>query len=570
MRTLRIWGVERGDLRSLAFAALIAAGGELAGLALLSTAAWLLLRAAEQPPIAALTVAIVAVRTLALLRGTLRYAERLAGHRVVLRYLGSLRTRVYESLVPHRNQAHGGDLLARAVSDVDAMQDAVLRCVLPALVAAGTGLVTVIVVAFASPVAALVLAAGLALAGIGLPMLSARITGAAARDRAPSHAELAAHTVELVRGADELAVFGARERALGNANRVADRLARQDKRSAARVSALGAAGMVLQFGTALAVCLLAADLAGPTIAALTLGTIGVFEVALPLTGAAARWAEASASLRRVHDLLTAPAPRPGPRQTPEEPVRVVATGLGVRYPGREEHALSGLDLDLPYGKRIALVGPSGSGKSTVLHALLGLVEPSAGGVTVNGVALGAFAPEALAPVISGALADAHVFHTTVRENLLLAKPSATDAELRAACATAGLGDWPDGLPAGLGTVLGADGAAVSGGQRQRLVLARAMLANPQVLLLDEPVEGLEPATGDAVLRSVLAEARGTVVLATHRLAPLADERAFDEIVVLDNGKVIQRGSHRELVNVQGYYADRWRAEASLVSAAARR
>ncbi|MFD8494364.1 thiol reductant ABC exporter subunit CydC [Amycolatopsis sp. NPDC059657] len=493
-------------------AALIAACAELAGLALMATAAWLLLRAAEQPPLAALTVAIVAVRTLALLRGGLRYAERLTGHEVVLRYLSVLRTRVYRSIAPQRYSS--GDLVDRLVSDVDAMQDAVLRCLLPAAVAGLVGLTAVTATSFASIGSALALLGGLLVAGVVLPLCAMRTP--------PRRTDLARHTVELITGRRELIAYDAHAPALAAAHKVVDTLAARDRAVSAKTSFLAALGILTQLGTAVAVCLLAGTSA-PVTAAMTLGTITAFEVVLPLTAAAQRWVEVRASAARVRALLDE---RPTPCETD-----IVTTGhfhldkVTVRYPGRAP-ALVDIDLDLPPGKRVGLLGPSGSGKSTLLHTLLGLTEPT-GRITVDGRPMETCD---LPPLISGALADAHVFHTTVRENLLLARPEATEDEVRAACAIAD-------LDVDLDRDAGADGDALSGGQRQRLILARAVLAAPRVLVLDEPVEGLDPAHGDVVLAEVLARATGTVVLATHRPEHLA---GFDEVLYLDEGRIVRR------------------------------
>jgi len=518
---LRVWGVSTKDVFRLLRAAFLGAGAELAALALMATAAWLLLRAAERPPLGALTVAIVAVRTLALLRGGLRYAERLAGHEVVLRWLGALRTRVYQALVPG-SRFSGGDLVTRLVSDVDALQDAVLRWLLPAAVAGLVGTTAVALVATASTTAAVALGGGLLVAGVLLPWSVVRITGKAARESAPKRAELAERAVELVTGQRELVAAGALEAHHARATGVVDQLARTERATSARTALLIATGTLVQLLTTAAVALLA-DASVPWTAALTLAAMTAFEVVLPLIGAARRVPEIRASAARVEAVLATPAPPPG--------TRAAATGhfrlgkAGVRYPGRAP-ALRDIDLDLRPGKRVGILGPSGAGKTTLLRLLLGTETPAEGQVTLDGHPLGEYAD--LSKVISGAEADAHVFHTTVRENLVIAKPDATDAEMREACAIAG-------FDLALDRETGPDGDALSGGQRQRLVLARAVLAAPDVLVLDEPVEGLDPAHGDAVLERVLAAAKGTVVLVTHRPEHLD---GFDEILTLEDGRVL--------------------------------
>ncbi|MGW7538377.1 thiol reductant ABC exporter subunit CydC [Amycolatopsis sp. NPDC054798] len=489
-------------------ATLLAVGAELAGLGLTGTAAWLLMRAAEQPPLAALTLAIVAVRVFALARGGLRYAERLAGHDVVLRYLGSLRTRVYQALLPRRVAEHSGaDLVTRLVSDVDAVQDAVLRLALPAAVAGTVGLAVVIFAGLVSlPLAGAVLI-GLIATGLLLTL----------RGKPSERQELAERTVELVLGRHELIAYGWEQREKERAATVIQELADDSRRTGCRLALVTAAAVAVQFATTAAVALLS-PASIPVTAALTLTTMALFELVLPLLAAAERIPDLRASLSRVRAVLAAPPPAPEPEPGPGH---FRLTNVGVQHPGRRA-ALDGIDLDLPPGTRLGILGPSGAGKTTLLHVLLGFVSPTSGSVTVDGRPVAGPHPA----VISGALADAHVFATTVRENLLLANPEATDDDLRAACETAGF-DLP------LDRDTGQDGDALSGGQRQRLILARAVLAAPPVLVLDEPVEGLDPAHGDEILARVLAQARGTVVLVTHRPEHVA---GFDRILTLEDGR----------------------------------
>ncbi|RZQ65578.1 thiol reductant ABC exporter subunit CydC [Amycolatopsis suaedae] len=500
------WGLSRADAVRLARAALLAVAAELAGTALLATAAWLLLRAAERPPMAALTVAIVAVRTLALLRGSLRYAERLAGHDVVLSAVGRLRERVYRALLPHRDRrARDADLLARVVSDVDAAQDAVLRCLLPAVVAGLTGVIAVAVALLVAPAVAGVLALGLLVAGVALPYGCARASAAAACRAAPIRAALGERTVDLVRGAAELSAYGATGVALAAAEADARALARAERTGA--VVALSAAGTLVQWATVVAACLLAAPSGGPVAAAVALGTLGVFEAVLPLTAAAQRWVAVGGSLRRLRDLLDAPAPVAGTRPVPEGPLCLRAERLTGR-PG-----LSTVDLELPQGSRVALLGPNGSGKTTLLDCMAGLVAPASGRVTLDGRDLAEYTG---LPEVITTTATAHVFRGSVRDNLLLTSPSAGAEELRAACRAADLD-----------VDLDQDALTLSGGQRQRLVLARAVLARPRVLLLDEPAEGLDAGHGERVLAGVLRACPDvTVVLATHTEPPADFTKVF--------------------------------------------
>ncbi|MFD6757227.1 thiol reductant ABC exporter subunit CydC [Micromonospora gifhornensis] len=585
----------RPYLNRLIGAGLLAAVTEFAALALMATATWLLMAAAGQPPLDRLTVAIVAVRALAVSRGVLRYTERLAGHDAVLRLVTDVRTRVFATLAARRGAPpRTGDALSRLVSDVEAVQDLLLRVVVPG---AAAGLVSVLAVgltALVSPSAALVLAGGLLVAGVALPALATALTRRAAAEVAPLRGALAADAVDLTHGAADLAAFGATGAALDAAQRRARRLARLERRLAVRGFAVDAAGVLVAGLTAGAVVFVAlrAGVGGVLVGVLAVGTLSAVEIALALVGAARQWTALRAGLARVAPLITdtaeqapgtpatsADAPKTdtdGGRtgveeRTPPEPAPAALTTpsgdrggtpdlrfdqVTVRYRSGAPAALDTFDLDLPAGRRVAVVGPSGAGKSTLAAVLTGAVRPDGGRVTLDGRDLGTYPPEDLPAVVGGLLAEAYVFHATVRENLLLGRPGADELALFAAAEAAGLADWVRDQPDGWDTVVGEEGAQLSGGQRQRLALARALLAAPAVLVLDEPTEGLDPVAADEVLAGALAAvpAGRSVLLISHRLSGLA---GLDEIVVLDAGRIIQRGRHAELIATPGWYRDQW-------------
>ncbi|WP_240506336.1 thiol reductant ABC exporter subunit CydC [Thermoactinospora rubra] len=565
----------------LAYAVLAGAAAELTGLGLIATAAWLITRAAEQPPLAALSVAIVAVRAFATSRGVFRYAERLTGHDVALRAQATTRERLYESLIPpHTPRQGGADLLSRMVDDTEAVQDLLVRCLLPAAAALITSVAAVAIGLGVLPSAALVLFAGLAVAGVLLPAGTAAATRRWSARIAPARAALAARTADLVHGAADLAAYGAGDRALRSALDADDQLAALERRQARVHAAALSFGVLTQGLTVAAIVLLAQNAGVDTVgtAVLALMSLVAFEPVLPLAAAGERLAGILAAVRRLRDVratppaITEPA---APAPLPRGPLTVEVRDLVVRHAPRDSGdaapeatdsmtrpALDGVSLTLTPGKRVVLVGPSGAGKSTLLATLMRLVEPEGGTITVNGVDVRDLRSDDVRTLMTGLTQDPYVFQATLRDNLRLAGPDADDEELARAVRQARLDAWVESV--GWDAELGEDARTVSGGQLQRLALARALLYDPPILLLDEPAEALDEATADELMADLLDATHGrTTLMVTHRLRGLEQ---VDEIIVLEGGKVIQRGTHEELVNRPGYYRDLWESEALTRSA----
>ncbi|MFD4411794.1 thiol reductant ABC exporter subunit CydD [Streptomyces sp. NPDC058476] len=529
---------------------------------LMATSGWLISRASQQPPVLYLMVAVTATRAFGIGRAVFRYAERLVSHDAVLRMLADTRVAVYrrlERLAPAGlRTTRRGDLLSRLVADVDAMQDYWLRWLLPAGAGVVVSAASVGFTAWLLPKAGAALAVGLLAAGAGVPLVTGAVARRAERRLAPARGALATQVTDLLTGTAELTVAGALPARTAEARRADTVLTRIASR-AATATALGDGLTALASGLTVAATALvgaqavaAGRLGGVAMAVVVLAPLAAFEAVTGLPLAVQYRQRVRKSAERVYEVLDAPDPvrepeRPQPSPASPFPLRV--RGLEARHPGQDRDALGGLDLSLEQGRRIAVVGASGSGKTTLAQVLLRFLDAGAGTYTLGGVDAYAMDGDAVRRLVGLCAQDAHLFDSTVRENLLLARKGAGEAELRDALARARLLDWADGLPEGLDTLIGEHGARLSGGQRQRLALARALLADFPVLVLDEPAEHLDLPTADALTADLLAATEGrTTLLITHRLAGLD---TVDEVIVLAEGRVVQRGRYEELAAVDG-------------------
>ncbi|MFJ3612357.1 MULTISPECIES: thiol reductant ABC exporter subunit CydD [Streptomyces] len=533
-----------------------------AAVGLMAVSGWLISRASEQPPVLHLMVAVTATRAFGIGRAVFRYAERLVSHDAVLRMLAELRVSVYarlERIAPAGlRRTRRGDLLARLVHDVDALQDYWLRWLLPAGAALLVGLGSVGFTAWLLPEAGAVLAVGLLVAGVLVPPLGAALARRAERRLAPARGVLATAVADPLRGCAELTVAGALRDRLDRA-RAADRTLTGIASRQSAAAALGAGLSAVVCGlTVVAAAWVGVQavrdgrLDGVALAVVVLTPLAAFEAVTGLPLAVQYRQRVRHSAERVFEVLDAPVPvhEPAvPAAPPAGPFPLELAGIGARYAGQEHPALDGFALTLDAGRRVAVVGASGSGKTTLAQVLLRFLDPEAGTYKIGGVPAWELDGDDVRRFVGLCAQDAHLFDSSLRENLRLARTDASDEQLREALRRARLLDWVDGLPDGLDTLVGEHGSKLSGGQRQRLALARALLADFPVLVLDEPAEHLDLATADALTDDLLRATEGrTTVLITHRLRGLD---AVDEVVVLDGGRTVQRGPYAELAAEDG-------------------
>jgi len=539
-----------------------------ASVGLMGTAAWLITTAALHPSIADLQIAIVGVRFFGVSRGVFRYSERLISHELTFKLLAGLRVWFIEALAP----LAVGDLVDRAVSDIEALQSFIIRVLSPPLVALAVGLGVGFFIAWFSIPAAAVFALFFILATVVVPvgiLVSAHAQG---RRSTTLRSRLGDAVVDFVQGMPELLVFNRSRSHRAKIDVIRRDLGRVEHDDAITDAVTTGTGVLLTHLATVGILIVGIplvrsdNLSGVMLAVLCLVAVAAFEAATPLPQAARFLHQQVASAARLFEILDA-------RPTVFSPIEgrtpawgehggrsptLVFQGLTHTYPGTTRPAISGLDLDVGAGARVALVGPSGAGKTTLAHLVQRFWDPEAGRILVAGTDIKALDLDDLRKSIGLVAQNTSLFSGTIKENLLMARPSASPSELQTACRHAALEATLNELPEGLNTWIGEQGRRLSGGQRQRLSVARTLLQEPAVLILDEPTAQLDGPTASALLQQIFQAFEGTTTLhITHRLVEMEN---YDTIVVLDQGKMVQKGSHSDLVSQEGLYRRLWDAE----------
>ncbi|MEZ5590115.1 MAG: cysteine/glutathione ABC transporter ATP-binding protein/permease CydC [Gammaproteobacteria bacterium] len=504
------------------------------------------------------------VRFFALLRTSGRYGERVVSHDATLRLLAHLRVWFYrrlEPLAPARLfDYRSGDLLNRIVTDIDVLDQVYLRLLSPSLIALIMTLLVTLFLAAYDLTIALSTFLFMLLGGLFLPILSERLGRAGSRGLTQLNAELRSQLIDYFQALAELLACAASDRQQQHIANSQHTLLQLQQRQA-WLAGGSAAALIMLSGLATMTALYLAiglfqqgTLAGASLALISLCILAAFETLAPLASAYQYLGQIRAAAHRLLLLVaTEPSVRfvaktasPPPAQTFDIQFEQVSFRYGARP------LLQAITLAIPAGQKLAILGPTGVGKSTLGHLLARFWDPQQGRILLGGVDIRSLSESDLRSSIAVLPQRPHIFNASIGSNLRLARPEATDAELRQVLAEVQLLDFVDSLPAGLDTFTGEAGMHLSGGQQRRLALARTLLRDAPVIVLDEPTEGLDAVTEQALLETLTARLAGrTVVLITHRLSGLEQ---MDSIVLLEAGRIIEQGTHCELLTRQGRYA----------------
>lgn len=553
------------------------------GIGLLAFSASLLSKAALQPPLADLAVAILCVRVFGIGRGIWRYLERLVSHDLTFRFLANLRIKFYQALVPlaparlwtrpdaRPEECTTGDLLSRFVADVEVLQDFSARTLTPWLVALGIGICMAFILQAYHMQLALAFLVLYVLAGGGIPLFSALLSWKLEKRLIGVRALLNTALVDCIQGLPDLLAFDRAESQLERVRLVNFQLIHLQTRQAQVNVLRETLNVLLTDGCVWLLLVLAIPLLrsgqieGVHLASIVLAALGSFEAIGPLAAAAQRFGGCLEAAHRLTEIVGSRSTEPEPATAAPVPANFTleVRNLSFRYTEDGPLVLDNISFVVPQGHCVAIVGPSGAGKSTLANLLFRFWDYQQGDILLGGFAVNTLPQEDLLNWIGAVEQQTHLFHTTVRENILLARPEATQEQIDQAAQQALIYEVIQALPRGYATPLGEQGFTLSGGERQRLALARTILKDAPLLLLDEPTAHLDPLTEQGVLRCLRTFMQGrTSILITHRLIGL---EMADEILVMEQGRIKERGRHDELLQARGFYWKHWSLQDQLLS-----
>jgi ATP-binding cassette, subfamily C, bacterial CydC len=537
-------------------------------IALMSTSAYLITMAGFHPSIAELQVAIVGVRFFGISRGVFRYLDRLVSHAVNFKILTGLRVWFFdkfEQAYPIEGvQLEQGDLVNRALDDIDTLENLYVRIIAPAAAALILAIVTSLVIGSFYGPSGWILFGGLTISGLLVPVLTYTIVNRSGTEIQSLKGKYRAQVTRVVQAAEEILVFQQQKETLQILADTAAKIKQKEDRLDTMSEGINLLNFLILQATfifTLIAVIQGARLAGlnPVLISVSgMMVLASFEATQSLGQAAVQLGKVNQAIRRLEQITQAES-----RQSIEytESVADVDSiefkNVGFSYADGDGYAVEDINFEINTGKHIAIVGPSGSGKSTLLKLLQGFYDPKSGSIQVNNQTLPFWNLDNYRKQFTVVGQEPFLFHQSLRKNLDLANPDATDEELVAALEFAELGDWFTNLPNGLETQLQESAANISAGERQRLSIARAWLKQAAILIMDEPTANLDAETEDSIMRKLLHDNDRTLVWVTHRMKYLD---AFDELLFIQGGKILERGTFTTLLEKQGAFAHYWQLQ----------
>ena len=547
----------------MALAALIGFATTGSGIGLLMTSAYIIAKAAMQPPMVTLQLGIVGVRFFGLARGVFRYAERLISHNITFRILAKLRLWFYDAIEPlapaRLMHFKSGDLLQRVVDDIQSLENIYTRVLGPPLTALLVAVLMWVLLGIYSMQAALLILLFHTLAGIGVPLLTKQLSRGVSVGIMNYKAEQQELALDLFQGIGELQLYGklpAHLTAMHNAE--TGKLQLQRKNAIIEGLHESLTGLLMN-GALIAILwtlipsISTGAVNGISLTVITLAVMASFEPFLPLPSTLKHLEADQHAGERLFEILDAKPETVAPATPLPFPTdhTIKAESLSFTYPGSTTKALDQLTFTVLPGEHIAIVGPSGAGKSTITSLFMRFWNSSKGSISIGGQNISLFDPEELRRNIALVSQKTYLFAETIRENLTLAAPEATDDDLKKALTAAGLSHFTTKLDEWCGQ----HGMKLSGGERQRIAIARILLQSAPIMILDEATANLDGVTEREVTQTLNAISAGkTLITITHRLKAMEQ---YDRILVLEKGNMVEQGVHGELMAADGLYRRMW-------------
>lgn len=543
----------------------------LANIGLMGTSAYLIAKAALHPSIATLQVAIVGVRFFGLSRGVFRYLERLVSHNLNFKLVTGLRVWLYQKIEPLAPGIiylyNSGDLLNRLVADLDNLDDFYVRSLSPVAVAAIIIGSSSLFLGNINNHTGWILFCGMLLCATILPVSIFKITQKTNQKQVEIKNKLSVWMVDYLNGLDEILLYGKEKEFRKQAEELTQESGKNQIYQAFNNSLSTGINLLLTNLTLVMVILIVTPsihqgkMEGFLLPVITLIILASFEAVNPLAATAQNMVKSIKSgtrIREISEVKPLVQDLPEPYTLEKEPLLIEVMGGGFRYATDEEWALRDIQLTIHPGEKIAILGPNGSGKTTIAYLMQRYYPLTEGILLLNGMDILKIREDNIRDLLTYVNPRPYFFNKSLRENLRMAKEDASDIELEEVIGRTGLMEWMSLLPAGLNTSLGENGWAMSGGEKQKLSLARVLLRKPSVVILDEPTANMDAITSRKIIPELIRSTEGkSLVWITHSLIGLEQ---MDQLIIMDQGRIVERGKYMDLIKAGGYFSKVWKIQ----------